>query len=60
MATTDTERLTLLELALRDAYPQLLYIVRHGCPCGARQESLNTHPHVGGCGIAMLLELAKK
>jgi hypothetical protein len=41
-----------------NAIPQLEYVLRQfGCPCGARPESLDTHPHVGGCGIAQLLEL---
>jgi hypothetical protein len=25
------------------------------CPCGARPESLNTHPHVIGCSVALIL-----
>ncbi len=25
------------------------------CPCGARPESLDTHPHVGGCPVAKAL-----
>lgn len=29
------------------------------CPCGARPESLNTHPHVGGCPVAELKRLLK-
>jgi hypothetical protein len=29
-------------------------IERH-CPCGARPESLNTHPHVCGCPVERLL-----
>lgn len=33
---------------------QLLYIEKQ-CPCGARPESLNTHPHNYGCGIAFLI-----
>ena len=34
--------------------PQLLY-VENQCPCGARPESLQTHPHVSGCGIDYLI-----
>lgn len=26
------------------------------CPCGARIESPNTHPHVGGCPVGIALE----
>ena len=33
---------------------QLLYVEKQ-CPCGARPESLNTHPHVSGCGINYLI-----
>lgn len=25
--------------------------IENHCPCGARPESLNTHPHVGGCPV---------
>lgn len=30
----------------------LLREVEQHCPCGARPESLTTHPHVGGCPVA--------
>lgn len=40
--------------ALADA---LLEIERH-CPCGARPESLKTHPHVTGCPVQRALALA--
>ena len=33
---------------------QLLYVEKQ-CPCGARPESFDTHPHVGGCGIDYLI-----
>lgn len=29
---------------------ELVTIEQH-CPCGARPESLHTHPHVGGCPV---------
>lgn len=32
----------------------LLEVERH-CPCGARPESLNTHPHVTGCPVGNAL-----
>lgn len=38
-------------MRLRDA---LLEIERH-CPCGARPESPDTHPHVIGCPVARAL-----
>jgi hypothetical protein len=38
---------------LRDA---LLLVLKHNpCPCGARQDSLNTHPHVAGCVVEAAL-----
>jgi len=47
-----------LRAALDLARPQLEYIQITGCPCGAREESTHTHPHVGGCGIDALTKLA--
>jgi hypothetical protein len=50
--------LSRIAMAIYDAGPQLDYVLRQfGCPCGARPESLNTHPHVGGCGFDKLLRL---
>lgn len=39
------------ESRLIDAYQQLEYLwsTTGSCPCGARMESPNTHPHVTGC-----------
>jgi len=36
---------------LLGAYQQLAYWwrTRHSCPCGAREEALDTHGHVPGC-----------
>lgn len=31
--------------------------IENHCPCGARPESLQTHPHVAGCPVARLLGL---
>lgn len=40
---------------LTDAlYEDLLEIERH-CPCGARPESIDTHPHVTGCPVERAL-----
>jgi len=36
-----------------------LVIVERTCPCGARPESLNTHPHVGGCVVGEMLHPRK-
>jgi hypothetical protein len=47
-----------LRQALVDSVQQLEYVERN-CPCGARPESLDTHPHVDGCGIEKLLNLAR-
>lgn len=33
---------------------QLKYVAR-SCPCGARSESLDTHPHMPGCPIAAVV-----
>jgi hypothetical protein len=44
---------------LHDAYQQLLYLWEHtrSCPCGARPESPNTHPHVTSCPTGRAVEL---
>ncbi len=39
----------------RRALDLALAIERH-CPCGARPESPNTHPHVLGCEVAELIQ----
>lgn len=36
----------------------LLFAENH-CPCGARPESLKTHPHIGGCLIENALRSMK-
>lgn len=36
---------------------QLLKDIEQHCPCGARPESPNTHPHVGGCPVDEALRL---
>ncbi len=44
--------------ALRKALAQAREAVQEveiHCPCGARPESLDTHPHVGGCPVAKAL-----
>jgi hypothetical protein len=47
---------TRLRTSLEALRPQLLYVMRaFGCPCGARPESLATHPHVIGCGFELAL-----
>ena len=51
-------RAGLIAEALQDSLQQLAYIKR-ACPCGARPETPDTHPHVGGCGIEKLLTLAR-
>ena len=33
---------------------ELVREIEEHCPCGARPESLDTHPHVGGCPVAQL------
>lgn len=54
------------ELASSTGYPtwskerrvwQLLKAIEQHCPCGARPESLNTHPHVTACPVSQALEL---
>lgn len=44
-----------------DAYTQLEYLwsQNRGCPCGARPESPNTHPHVTGCPTAAAIAAMK-
>ena len=33
----------------------LLMLEHNPCVCGARQDSLDTHPHVGGCPVGEAL-----
>lgn len=51
---SETER---FQESLWAAFQQLLYWYdwKQSCPCGARPESLDTHPHVGGCPTAAAL-----
>ena len=44
--------------AQKEAEQQLVYIWKRtgGCPCGARQETPNTHPHMLGCPTAKALD----
>jgi hypothetical protein len=44
--------------ALTALYADLKEIENH-CPCGARPESLKTHPHVGGCPVERALRRFK-
>lgn len=39
------------------ALHQLVKEIEQHCPCGARPESLSTHPHVAGCPVAALTAL---
>ena len=47
---------------LADAQQQLRYLweTTRSCPCGARAESLDTHPHVIGCPTGRAVELLAK
>ncbi len=36
-------------------YREALQEVERHCPCGARPEALNTHPHVTSCPVARAL-----
>jgi hypothetical protein len=44
--------------AAPDMLEALLFAERH-CPCGARPESPDTHPHVPGCVIAAAIKKAR-
>jgi len=39
---------------------ELISEIENHCPCGARPESLNTHPHVPGCPVDELKNLLEK
>lgn len=43
------------EQARADTLTQALREVEKNCPCGARPESPNTHPHVIGCPVGLAL-----
>ena len=43
-------RLLAIWKTAKEALDHLIALEVH-CPCGARPESLNTHPHVGGCEL---------
>lgn len=49
----ELERLTMI---IQDMAHELLAVENH-CPCGARPESLDTHPHVTGCPVAKALDI---
>ena len=36
---------------------ELINQIETSCPCGARPESLGTHPHVSGCPVVELKSL---
>ncbi len=36
---------------------ELARSIEQHCPCGARPESPNTHPHVLGCEVAELIQV---
>lgn len=42
----------------RELYEALKFAERH-CPCGARPESPETHPHVPGCVVAAAINRAE-
>lgn len=44
--------------ALLNIEPLLKEVEQH-CPCGARPESLRTHPHVLGCKVEQVLTIIK-
>lgn len=52
------ERATHLQEALLDAQVQLRYWwhAEKRCPCGARPESPQTHPHVSGCPTGLAVD----
>ncbi len=50
------ERANALESRLTKAREPLLEL-EQSCPCGARPESLKTHPHVTGCLVAAALAI---
>lgn len=39
---------------------ELMAQIESHCPCGARLESITTHPHVGSCSVAELSEILNK
>ena len=48
------ERLIDAEITILLPLMELVREIEEHCPCGARPESLDTHPHVGGCPVAQL------
>ena len=48
-----------MEEDLRKVHKLLSYLERH-CPCGARPESPNSHPHVTGCYLDQALSITRK
>lgn len=47
-------------VALCEQLHEALLVAERHCPCGARPESLHTHPHVSGCLIVHALETYKR
>jgi hypothetical protein len=54
----ETEANAHLIAAAPDLYAALEHAERF-CPCGARPESPNTHPHVFGCPVELALKKAR-
>src|SRR5438132_6008005 len=52
MEDTESKRHTVPDLFAQAR--ALVEEIEEHCPCGARPESLNTHPHVIGCPVAKL------
>jgi len=50
---SEVERLSTI---IQDMAHELVQIENH-CPCGARPESIETHPHVIGCPVAKALDI---
>lgn len=52
------DRTARLIVAAPEMY-EALKLAERCCPCGARPETLTTHPHVGGCLIGAALARAE-
>ncbi len=57
IVTASGHRFAITECECQARLHELLLEIEMHCPCGARPETPNSHPHVGGCPVYEALRL---